>query len=139
MRACLVRICVLALVVAAPSAVQAQRILGGAVPTNALHLRVVCFGSIEVLVISSGDGMRRVVLQGATAPGAGGRSDSVASRETRAEAGAVIGGLAGAVVGASRSHTGRIAQARSISGLGPWVGPSWVRDWSAAWERWRAF
>jgi len=96
---CPMRTCVLALVVVAPSAVQAQRIATRVTPTNVSQLRVGRFGWLEALTMNSGAGVPRLLAQGTADRRAVGEADSIASRETNAEAGAVVGGLAGAIVG----------------------------------------
>ncbi len=98
MRVCLMMTEVLALIVAVSSTAQAQRILNGVVPTGAVQLRFGSFGSLG-LTTSSGDGMRRGLARATAAPPTVRQADSLASHETHAEAGAIIGGLVGAVGG----------------------------------------
>jgi len=99
MRAYLMTTGVLAVVVAAPSAVQAQRMVTGVVPTGAAQLRVTSLGSLGASTMTSGEGMRRVGVRATAAPPGVRRADSLASHDTHAEAGAIIGGVASAVVG----------------------------------------
>jgi hypothetical protein len=93
------RICALALGVAAPSALQAQRIPTGVVPTSAAELRVVSFGSLGVLKTTVGVEMHQLLVAANAAPPAVTQADSLIASDTHAQTGAIIGGFVGAVGG----------------------------------------
>src|SRR5258708_29180933 len=139
MRRCLMSICFLTVGAAAPSAVYAQRIATGVVSRDASQLPLVSFAPLGALPMMPAHGRRPVVLW-AMNPAAGvEQADSVASRDTHAEAGAIIGGLVGAVAGglafahwthragAVNSGTGTlggtVVGAGLIGGVGPLAGP----------------
>ncbi len=90
--------CVLAVVVTAPTAIQAQTIVTAVVPTSTLQPPAARFGKLGAL-ISPGGGTRLADVKGTAAPPALGQADSLASRDAHAEAGAIIGGLTGAIAG----------------------------------------
>ncbi len=98
MRVCLITSWVLALVAGATSAIQAQGILGGITPVSAMQVGSGRFRSLG-RTMSSADGMRGALAWASAAPPAIRQADSLASHDTHAEAGAIIGGLAGAVGG----------------------------------------
>jgi hypothetical protein len=99
MRLCLTSICFLTVGAAVPSAVYAQRMATGVVPRGASHLPLVSFAPLGAPLIISVDGRRPVVLRAMNPVAVVEQADSVASRDTHAEAGAIIGGLVGAVAG----------------------------------------
>jgi hypothetical protein len=99
MRVCLMRICTLALGVAAPSAVQAQRLATAVVPPSTVELRMASFGSLGTPTVPAGVAMRRLLLPAKTAPPGVAQADSLTANDTHAQKGSIIGGLVGAVGG----------------------------------------
>jgi hypothetical protein len=97
MRVCLIRICTLALGVAAPSAAQAQRMATGVVPTSTVELRIAGFGSLDKL--GAGVAMHRSLVPAKSASPAVAQADSLITNDTHAQTGAIIGGFVGAVGG----------------------------------------
>ncbi len=100
MRVCLARTCALALSVAAPSTIQAQRIVTTVGPTNAADLRVASFGSLAAPTTTTGVALHALLVQAKTAPPAVAQADSLIANDTRAQTGAIVGGFVGAVGGA---------------------------------------
>lgn len=99
MRVWLMQTCALALGIAAPSAVHAQRIAKEVVPPSALELRVATFGSVSAPTITAGIVLHQRLVPAKTAPPAVAQADSLIASDTHAQTGAIIGGLVGAVGG----------------------------------------
>ncbi len=113
---------VLTLVLAVPSSVQAQEIVTVVACTTSVKLRPADLRLARSPLMSLEDVMRRPTWATA-APPAVRQADSLVSRDSHASAGAIIGGLGGAVVGglafahwthradAVNSHTGTLGGA----------------------------
>jgi hypothetical protein len=99
MRLCLIRRCALALGLATPSAVHAQRMTTGVVPTSAAETRVASFGSLPGPTNTAGIRVHQRLVLAQTAPPAVAQADSLIASDTHAQTGAIIGGLVGAVGG----------------------------------------
>jgi hypothetical protein len=99
MRVCLIRMCALALGIAAPSAVHAQRIATAVVPTSAVELPVASFESVPAPTITAGIAVHQRLVPAKPAPPAVAQADSLIASDTHAQTGAIIGGLVGAVGG----------------------------------------
>jgi hypothetical protein len=99
MRVCLMRICTLALGVAAPSAAQAQRMATAVLPPSAVELRVASFASLATSTMAAEVAMRRVLFPAKIALPAVMQADSLIANDTHAQTGAIIGGFVGAVGG----------------------------------------
>jgi hypothetical protein len=129
MRICLMRSCALALGVAAPSAVQAQRMATADVPTSAVELRVARIGLLGAPTTPGGVAMPQLLVPAKTVPPALAQADSLIASDTHAQTGAIIGGLVGAVggglafahfthrAGATNSTTGTLGGAVVGAGL----------------------
>jgi hypothetical protein len=70
------------------------------VPTSAVELRVTSFGSLGAATITAGVPMHPLLVPAKTAPPAVAQADSLIATDTHAQAGAMVGGLVGAVGGA---------------------------------------
>jgi hypothetical protein len=118
MRVCLLRICTLALGVAAPSAAHAQRMATAVVPPSAVELRVARFASLGTPPMTAQVAMRRVLLPAKMALPAVTQADSFIANDTRAQTGAIIGGFVGAVGGglAAAHFTHRAGATNSTTG-----------------------
>jgi hypothetical protein len=99
MRVCLLRICMLALGVAAPSAVHAQRMAMGVMPPISADLRAASFGSLGVPTLPPGATMHWLLVPMKSAVPAVAHADSLIANDTHAQTGAIIGGFVGAVGG----------------------------------------
>jgi len=100
MRVCLMRTCALALSAAAPSTIQAQRIVPTVGPTHAADLRVASFGSLAAPTTITGVALHRLLVPAKSTRPAVAQADSVIANDTHAQTGAMVGGFVGAVGGA---------------------------------------
>jgi hypothetical protein len=118
MRVCLIRMCALALGIAGPSAVHAQRMTTAVAPTSAGELRVASFGSLGAPTITVGLAVHQLLVPAKPAPPAVAQADSLIASDTHARTGAIIGGLVGAVGGgvAFAHFTHRVSATNSTTG-----------------------
>jgi hypothetical protein len=118
MRVCLMPICTLALGVAAPSAARAQRMATAVVPPSAVELRVASFGSLRAAATTAGVAIHPLILPAKRAPLAMTQADSLIANDSRAQTGAIIGGLVGIVGGglAAAHFTHRAGATNSTTG-----------------------
>lgn len=99
MRFGLITACLVALGAAVPSTLPAQRIVPRAVPDSAPALSAERAGAVGALgMTATGDPVRPAAVR-TVSPPAVVQADSLASTDTRAETGAIIGGLTGALAG----------------------------------------
>lgn len=99
MQVCPIRIAALALSIAAPSALCAQRMVTPVTPTSPLTLRVASFGSLRAPTLLAGVAMRPLFVSARFASPALAQADSLIANDTHAQTGAIIGGFVGAVGG----------------------------------------
>src|SRR5260370_6900480 len=97
MRVCLMRICTLALSVAAPSTTQAQRMVTTVGPTNAADLRVASFGSLAAPTTVTGVALHALLVQAKSAPSAVAQADSLIANDTHPPTGPLVAGFPGPV------------------------------------------
>lgn len=99
MRVCVIRTCALALLIATPSAVHAQRMTTAVVPTSPVEPRLASLESVPTPTITAGIAVYRGLVPAKPAPPAVAEADSLIASDTHAQTGAIIGGLVGAVGG----------------------------------------
>lgn len=118
MRGWLMRTCTLALGIAAPATVHAQRIAPALLPASAVELPVASFGSLGAPPTTLGVAMRTPLLASKTAPPAVAQADSLLANDTHAQTGAIIGGFVGALGGglAAAHFTHRAGGTNSTTG-----------------------
>lgn len=118
MRVCLIRTCALALGIAAPSAVHAQRMTTAVMPATPAELRLASVGSLPARTITARIALHQLLVPAKPAPPAVAQADSLIASDTHAQTGAIIGGLVGAVGGglAFAHFTHRDGAANSTTG-----------------------